>query len=321
MSTTSSTAHVDRRAHGGRRSAALVIAAAAIAVLLLNAGRAFASGPVAAIESNASVPAGQQITFDATSSTDDGGHQIVDYKWDLDGSGKFATDTQSSPTVTATYAAPGTVKVSVCVTDDAHRTSAATEELTVTGSATGAAPPSTGGDGCTGSGGAGSTGAGGAGTNTDGNAGIGPTIGGDAAAGIAVLTGADLKSISVGSDNHFAAITGVALRRARDVASHGLWINVLADRSATFTLTVSIPAAQARRLRLAGRGARGLVKIAMAATRLSTAGQRPFDVKLKPGVEARFRKLRTRVQLVVSGAAVDASGNSAAVTRAFAIRP
>jgi PKD repeat protein len=272
--------------------------------MLASSERAFASGPVAAIESNASVPVGQSITFDASSSTYDPAHPIVDYSWDLDGSGRFATDTHTSSKATKTYAAPGVVKVGLRVTDSSGASSVATEDLTVTGDAQASQPPP--GSGVSGDGGTG---------------GAGPILGGDAAVGIAGLTAGDLRTIAVGSDNRFAAITGTPLRRASVVAAHGLWINVLADRSVTFNLSVSMPAPDARRLRLAGKRARGFVKIATATARLQTAGQRPFDVSLRPNIRSRLRKLHARVQLVVSGTAVDTANHSAVVSRAFAIRP
>jgi len=59
---------------------------------------------------------GEKVTFDATSSSDDG--SIKDYAWDLDGDGTFETDTHANPTTSKTYAAIGTVAVKLRVTDD-----------------------------------------------------------------------------------------------------------------------------------------------------------------------------------------------------------
>ncbi len=58
---------------------------------------------------------GQTVNFDASASTDSSG--IVDYRWDLDGSGSFATDTGSTPTVSHSYSSPTSVIVTVRVTD------------------------------------------------------------------------------------------------------------------------------------------------------------------------------------------------------------
>jgi hypothetical protein len=60
--------------------------------------------------------AGEKVTFDATSSSDDG--PIKDYAWDLDGNGTFETDTQASPTASKTYATDGPITVALRVTDD-----------------------------------------------------------------------------------------------------------------------------------------------------------------------------------------------------------
>ncbi len=52
--------------------------------------------PTAGFTSPPQVGVGQQITFDATSSNDSDG-ELVDYQWDVDGSGKYATDTGTNP--------------------------------------------------------------------------------------------------------------------------------------------------------------------------------------------------------------------------------
>ena len=80
--------------------------------------------------SPARAAAGQNVTFDASASKDPDG-QIVDYQWDLDGSGKFATDTGSSPTLSTTFATPGTYNVSVRVIDDGNASNAVTHAFVV----------------------------------------------------------------------------------------------------------------------------------------------------------------------------------------------
>ena len=50
---------------------------------------------------------GEPITFDASASKDPDA-TITDYKWDLDNSGTFATDTGTTPTLTHTFSQPGT---------------------------------------------------------------------------------------------------------------------------------------------------------------------------------------------------------------------
>jgi hypothetical protein len=73
---------------------------------------------------------GQTVTFDASASTDTGG-TIVDYRWDLDGSGTFATDTGSAPTLTHSFSAPGAYSVTLKVTDSNGRTEVTTRTVVV----------------------------------------------------------------------------------------------------------------------------------------------------------------------------------------------
>jgi PKD repeat protein len=68
---------------------------------------------------------GQKVTFDASGSTDVKG-PITDYRWDLNGSGKFETDTGSTPTVTTTFASAGEHTVSVRESDAAGNTATTT---------------------------------------------------------------------------------------------------------------------------------------------------------------------------------------------------
>jgi PKD repeat protein len=72
---------------------------------------------------------GQPVKLDASGSTDQG--TIVDYKWDLDNSGNFATDTGSTPTVTTSFATPGTHTVGVQLTDNEGLTTKTTLTVTV----------------------------------------------------------------------------------------------------------------------------------------------------------------------------------------------
>ena len=75
--------------------------------------------------------AGQQVTFDATASSDNG--SIANYEWDFDGDGDVdATGEQ----VTTTFDAAGDYDVTLTVTDDDGATDSATETVTVSDSAT-----------------------------------------------------------------------------------------------------------------------------------------------------------------------------------------
>ncbi|MCW2966387.1 MAG: hypothetical protein JWM71_159 [Solirubrobacteraceae bacterium] len=113
--------------------------AAMLTGLLVALGAAPAAArvhPVAAISGPATIQAGTPVTFDAGSSTHDPAGSIVDYAWDLDGSGRFRKDTGADPRLTTTLNVPGTVTVAVRVTDDAGDTSVADGEFLVQG-----APP------------------------------------------------------------------------------------------------------------------------------------------------------------------------------------
>ena len=79
---------------------------------------------------------GQNVTFDASGSTDSQG-TITDYRWDLDGSGNYATDTGASPTLAHAFN-PGTYVIGLQTTDSEGVVARTTQTITVT-----VAPPST----------------------------------------------------------------------------------------------------------------------------------------------------------------------------------
>ncbi|MEO8715244.1 MAG: PKD domain-containing protein, partial [Acetobacteraceae bacterium] len=74
--------------------------------------------------------AGANVSFDASASTDPSG-KIVDYQWDLDGSGNFATDTGSNPKLTTSFAKPGTYSISLRVIDQNNASATVTHQFTV----------------------------------------------------------------------------------------------------------------------------------------------------------------------------------------------
>ena len=86
--------------------------------------------PVAAFAGPTTAKPGQQVTLDASASSDPDG-SIVDYQWDLDGNGSFETDTGSTPTATHTYSAEGSVNVGLRVTDNQTGTDAVTHSLSI----------------------------------------------------------------------------------------------------------------------------------------------------------------------------------------------
>jgi subtilisin-like proprotein convertase family protein/PKD repeat protein len=248
--------------------------------------------------------AGQQVTLDASGSSDPDG-VIANYRWDLDGSGAYATNGGATPFLVRAFGQPGTYRVGVLVTDNYGATASTTMTITVN-------PPSTGT----------STGGGGVATPE-----LGRPFGGNPSAGIASLSSSDLKTILPGSDNHFAAITGDPVRRGRAVAK-GLWLNALSDRPANFQVSVAVSAADAQTLKLVkrSRGHRrhkaaqqSTVNVGSGSFDLSAAGQKPFAVTLTGRVAKALRRVRSGVKLLVTGTATDAAGHHTALARVFQV--
>jgi PKD repeat protein len=235
---------------------------------------------VARITVPAPVVAGQPVTLDASSSSAPAG-RLVAYSWDVNGSG-FAEDTDS-PTVTTTYETPGAYKVALRVRDQAQGEDTVIKTIEVVD------PASL----------------------------VETTVAGDPATGILALDKTALQWIQRGSTERFAAINGAAKRRIRTVRGRGLWVNLLTDRSARFTLNVLVGRKVARRLGLKGTKAGKKVRIARVKTSFGTGGQRPQLLAL---TKSNRRKLRAPITLLVKGTAIDANGNSSALKRAFALR-
>jgi hypothetical protein len=102
----------------------------------IGSGNSSAPGPSAAFTTTpTTVHTNQPVTFEGSSSTDPDG-TITDYKWDLEGSGTYATDTGSTPSVTHTYTTPGPVTVGLKVTDSNGQTSTITHTIEVEGPTT-----------------------------------------------------------------------------------------------------------------------------------------------------------------------------------------
>jgi plastocyanin len=111
----------------------LALAAASLAALALPAAlpaQEPGAAPAAVFTASQNpVPAGGVATFDASRSSDAGGH-IVSYRWDLDGDGTFEADTGDVPRTSATYPQPGTVRVGLRVVDDRGATDEAFVDVT-----------------------------------------------------------------------------------------------------------------------------------------------------------------------------------------------
>lgn len=243
--------------------------------------------PVPRLTVPAPVVAGEPVTLDASASSSPSGN-VVASAWNLDGNG-FGADS-AEPTTTTTFPTPGVFTVVLRVRDSAEGQATLRRDITVV--APGEDSPAAPGDAA--------------------------PLGGDAQLGIAPLDTAAQQWLAVGSLTKFAAINGAARRRLGAVRSHGLWVNLLSDRPARFSLGVHVKKSVARRLGLKGRSVvRGHIRVARARHLLGAAGQRPYRLVLPRKVR---RALRARVTLLVRGTATDAAGNRAAVSRAFTLR-
>lgn len=90
------------------------------------------SGPVAVLTPVEDVARGSQVEISAAGSCEQAGRP-VNYRWDLDGSGAYATDTGSLPEATTSFGSDGAHQVSVRVTNDQGQTSTATTTVNVSG--------------------------------------------------------------------------------------------------------------------------------------------------------------------------------------------
>ncbi|MDX6671503.1 MAG: large repetitive protein [Solirubrobacteraceae bacterium] len=88
--------------------------------------------PTAAMTSSPASPlTAEDVTLDASGSTDPDGLPIAKYEWDLTGTGTFTRDTGTTPTTTVQFATPGTKTVRVRVTDVDGATAVASRDIVV----------------------------------------------------------------------------------------------------------------------------------------------------------------------------------------------
>jgi hypothetical protein len=85
--------------------------------------------------SSSTAQTNQAVNFDGTTSTDPDGMitGITDYKWDVDGNGTLETDTGATATTSHSYAAPGTVTVTLRVSDIDGATRDTSKIVTING--------------------------------------------------------------------------------------------------------------------------------------------------------------------------------------------
>jgi fibronectin type 3 domain-containing protein len=90
------------------------------------------SGPVAVLTPADDTSRGAPVEISAASSCEPAGRPLT-YKWDLDGSGAYATSTGRVPELTTSFSADGAHQVSVRVTNDQGQSSIATTTVNVSG--------------------------------------------------------------------------------------------------------------------------------------------------------------------------------------------
>jgi hypothetical protein len=258
----------------------------------------------------ATVAVGQQLTLDATGSSDPDG-TVDHYEWDRDADGSFERPTGLTSTVTAgPYPNPGPLVLRVRVVDDSGGASVKSVVVTVTGSG-GAG----GGGGSRAGGGGGGGGGSRAGGGSASRSGGGSSGGGGAGAG----SGGGAGGSSAGSA--FAVgFGGNPIQRLRDALKRGVALTATANRPAGGTLTLSIPARDARTLGVPGRRGKRPVTIGTARLALSAGRTAKPSIKLtRAAAKALARKHPRSLRVTISGT-VSAGAASAAVVRVVLLR-
>jgi subtilisin-like proprotein convertase family protein len=236
--------------------------------------------------------AGTPVSFDASSSSDSDG-TVVAYAWDLDGNGSFETSGGSSPLASRSYPNAGVVSVGLRVTDNDGKTATTHVSVLVK-----LAP---GAGGSQGSSGGGSGGGGGGGAAGPGSGGGGTTSGGgDASAKLS------------------AKLAGASIQTLKLVKKKGLGLSCSADRAAKCSVTVTLRAADARRLKLSKSRKKDYV-LGRASVSLKKAGAAKITVRLASKALAKLAKAG-RITVLVNGTAVDSGGGKAALRRAVLLR-
>lgn len=239
------------------------------------------------IATPATVQLGQQLSLDATGTSDPDG-SIAEYRWDLDANGSFERSTGTTPTVTAgPYPNPGPIVLRVKAIDDSGGASVKGVTVTI------ARPPASGGGSGSGSGG------------TDGRAGGGSGDGGTSGGG---------------RDPFAVGLGGAAIQRLTAALRRGIGLRAVANRAATGTLTLSVSAKDAKRLRLPGRKGRRPVAIGTLRLALRAGRAAKPAIKLAAGAARALRRAKPRTLRVTIRGSLVAGGDSAAVVRVVLLR-
>lgn len=263
------------------------------------------------IATPATVALGQQLTLDATGSSDPDG-SIDHYEWDLDADGSFEkTTAAATPHVTAgPYPNPGPIVLRVRVVDDSRAASVKSVVVTVTGSG-----------GAVGGGGGSRAGGSSAGGPRGGSGGGSGSRGGGSGGAGGSGSGSGAGSGGAGGGSAFAiGLGGSAIQRLAGALRSGVALTATANRAANGTLTLQVDARAARTLGLAGR--RGKRPVTIGTIRLALRAGRTAkpSIKLTRGAARALKQKHPRSLRVTIRGAVSAGADSAAIVRVVLLR-
>lgn len=258
------------------------------------------------IATPSTVQVGQQLTLDASGSSDPDG-SVVRYCWDLNATNAYATCTGLTASVTAgPYPNPGLLTLRVKVYDDSGGTSVKGVNVTI------ASPPASGGG--SGSGTGGGSGSGGAGSGGSGSGGATGSGGSDASGG-----GGGSGGTSTG-DPFAVGLSGAAIQQLKAALRHGIGLQAVANRAASGRLALTVTARDAKQLRLPGR--KGARPVTIGTLRLSLAAGRTAKpaIKLTAAAARALRRAKPRTLRVTIRGSLAAGGATAAVVRVVLLR-
>jgi YD repeat-containing protein len=257
------------------------------------------------------VTAGQSVLLDGSTSSDADG-SVVRYDWDLDGNGTFETTTNGTSSLATVYPNASTVSVGLRVRDDDGGTGITHVTLKVNApSGGGTTGGGTTGDGTTGGGTTGGGTTGGGDTTGGGTTGGGTTGGGDTSGGSTTGGGAAGTPIS-------ASLGGSAVQKAKTVLKKGLALTCRADRASTCTVTATLSATDARRLKLASNKTTKPVVIGSARVTITKAGTKALTLKLSSKARSALKRSK-KVRVTLTGV-VTAGADRASVGRAVVVK-
>ena len=262
--------------------------------------------PLAAISASPATPKVGQVTqLSAAAATDPDG-TIARYQWDLDGDGFHERDTGTTASTSASFANHGNVTVGLRLTDDDGGTG--TKTLTISVQRADPPPDPTGGNGSATGGDAPVSPA----TSPDGGPG-----GGDpqAPGGDAPGDGGDVPPGTDPARPFGAWLGGAAMQRTKHVLARGVLLSCRSELQAWCSLTVTVAAKDAKRLKLGRRA------VTVAKSALPVPAGRSARKRLKLSAKAR-RALRgaNGLRLLVRATVRSGDGDEVALSRVVLLR-